>query len=105
MNDTPITLGNFRDEIEERNLERGWFYFQKGWVRKPKEILPGYFEAIVQEVSAYAVSWSMDDEGTFSDDFCTCNENQSSVCRHKAAVLFRIEQDRESQQPKSEHFI
>lgn len=105
MSDAPITLDNFRDEIDERNLERGWFYFQKGWVRKPKEILPGYFEAIVQEVSAYAVSWSMDDEGTFSDDFCTCNENQSSVCRHKAAVLFRIEQDRESQQPKSEHII
>ena len=105
MNDLSITLTNFRDEIDERNLERGWFYFQKGWVRKPKEILPGYFEAIVQEVSAYAVSWSMEEDGVFADDFCTCNENQSAICRHKAAVLFRIESDRTSHEPQSEHII
>lgn len=105
MNDTPITLENFRDEIDERNLERGWFYFQKGWVRKPKEILPGYFESVVQEVSAYAVSWSMDDEGTFSDDFCTCNENQSTICRHKAAVLFLLEADLRNNELHDEHII
>lgn len=100
-----IDFANFRDEIEERNLERGWFYFQKGWVKKPKEILPGYFESVVQEVAAYAVSWSMDDDEAFTDDFCTCNENQSTLCRHKAAVLFHIENERQNAAPQNEHII
>jgi uncharacterized Zn finger protein len=47
----------------------------------------------------------MDEDGTFTDDFCTCNENQSTMCRHKAAVLFRIENDIQSNTPQNEHII
>lgn len=105
MEQSRLTLGNFREEIEERILERGWFYFQKGWVKKPKEIMPGYFESVVQEVAAYAVSWSVDENGVFTDDFCTCNENQSTICRHKAAVLFLLEDEMRNSRPDSEHII
>ena len=103
MNDVPLTLENFRDEVDEVILERGWFYFQKGWVKSPKEIMPGYFEAVVNEVSSYAVSYSIDENGTFTDDFCTCGDQRHQMCRHKAAVLYWLEDLAKEQMPDNEH--
>lgn len=91
MGSVEITTSNFRDELDEDILERGWFYFKKGWVRNPKEIMPGFFEMQVDEVSSYAVSYSIDSNGIFSDDFCTCGDARNFMCRHKAAVLFYLE--------------
>jgi uncharacterized Zn finger protein len=105
MNDVPLTLENFRDELDENILERGWFYFQKGWVKSPREIMPGYFEAVVNEVSTYAVSYSMDENGIFTDDFCTCGDPKNAMCRHKAAVLFWLEEEGKKRLPESEHIL
>lgn len=96
MSVTSITLDNFKEELDENILERGWFYFKKGWVNKPKEIMPGYFESRVNEVSSYAVSFSLDKVATFTDDFCTCGEERTLMCRHKAAVLFWLEDESNS---------
>ncbi len=91
MTSEAVTLENFRNELDESILERGWFYFQKGWVKSPREVMPGYFEAVVNEVSPYAVSYSIDEKGIFSDDFCTCGDERNFMCRHKAAVLYWLE--------------
>ena len=91
MKNTEVTVANFKDELDEAILERGWFYFKKGWVKNPKEIMPGFFETQVNEVSSYAVSYSIDKDGIFTDDFCTCGDVRSFMCRHKAAVLFWLE--------------
>lgn len=87
----PITLENFRTELDERALERGWFYFQSGWVKAPREVMPGFFEAVVEEVNPHAVSFSRDEQGRFADVFCTCGEKELDFCRHMAAVLFYFE--------------
>ena len=98
-----LTLQNFRDELDEKALERGWFYFSKGWVKPPKEILPEYFENIINEVTPHAISYSIDEEDAINDVFCTCGEGPS--CRHLAALLYKLEADREAQAPENEHII
>ena len=89
----PITIQNFRNELDESVLERGWVYFNNGWVKKPREVMPGYFEAVVEEVNPHAVSFSVDEEGTFADIFCTCGDKTHIVCRHMAAVIFVYEKE------------
>ena len=83
-----LTLENFRNELDEKAIERGWFYFHNGWLKGPREIMPDYFEAVVEEVNPQAVSYSKNEDGTFTDVFCTCGDNENFVCRHMAAVLW-----------------
>jgi uncharacterized Zn finger protein len=85
-----LTIHNFRNELDEMVLERGWIYFNNGWVKTPREIMPGYFETVVEEVNPHAVSYSLD-EGTFTDVFCTCGDKAHEICKHMAAVIFVYE--------------
>ena len=101
MAEEKLTLGNFRNEMDEKVLERGWFYFSKGWVKAPKEVLPGFYESIVNEVVPHAISYSIDEDNHVDDVFCTCGENP--WCRHLAGVLFFIEDQRKERLPASEH--
>ena len=103
MSSTKLTLQNFRDEMDEKALERGWFYFSKGWVSQPKEIHPDFFETIVNEVVPHAISYAIDDNDEVNDVFCTCGSEP--WCRHLAAVLYQLEADREASVPESEHII
>jgi uncharacterized Zn finger protein len=89
-----ITVLNFRNELDESVIARGWMYFSNGWVKKPREIMPGYFEAVVEEVNPHAVSFSYNPEDeSFTDFFCTCGEKKHSVCRHAAAVICYYEKE------------
>ena len=90
-NSEKISLENFRNELDEKVLEWGWIYFNNGWVKMPREMMPGYFEVVVEEVNPQAVSFSKNEDGTFTDFFCTCGDKEHEVCRHGAAVLFHYE--------------
>lgn len=105
MDDVKLTVENFRNEMDEKVLERGWFYFSKGWVKARKEILPGFFESVVNEVVPHAISYSIDENDFVDDVFCTCDDSHAPWCRHLAAVLFKLEADRASEIPESEHVI
>jgi hypothetical protein len=87
----PVTIKNFRNELDEKVLERGWIYFLNNWIKTPREVMPGYFEAMVEEVNPHAVSFSLDEDGVFADVFCTCGDKAHDFCRHMAAVIFGYE--------------
>jgi uncharacterized Zn finger protein len=89
--------------MDEKALERGWFYFRKGWVQKPKEVLPGFYECVITEVNPHAVSYSIEENDQVKDVFCTCGEER--WCRHLSAVLYFMEELRSSEIPPSEHVI
>lgn len=91
MYSEPLTLFNFRNELNEKVLERGWIYFLNFWVKTPREVMPGYFESVVEEVNPHAVTFALNEHGTFSNIFCTCEDKTNTVCRHMAAVLFMYE--------------
>ncbi|MCU0433925.1 MAG: SWIM zinc finger domain-containing protein [Bacteroidia bacterium] len=91
-----LSLDNFRNELDENVLERGWYYFSSGWVKPPRIVLPGFYEVRVEEVNPHAVSFTYEDE-VFTDIFCTCEDRTHDVCRHMAAALFYFEAEREKQ--------
>lgn len=103
MSEEKLTLENFRNELDEKMLERGWFYFSKGWVQQPKEVLPGFYESVVNEVVPHALSYSIDEDDSVNDVFCTCGD--APWCRHLAAVLYLIEDERQKSIPQNEHII
>jgi uncharacterized Zn finger protein len=105
MSEVKLSLSNFRNEMDERALERGWFYFSKGWVQKPKEVLPGFYECVVNEVNPHAVSFSHSDEGVIDDVFCTCGDALAPWCRHLAATLFFNEDEQKGVLPENEPLI
>jgi hypothetical protein len=120
MSEVKLSLENFRNEMDERALERGWFYFSKGWVRKPTEVLPGFYECVVNEVNPHAVSFSQNKNDEFDDVFCTCGDAATSRlsnspkestdvaapwCRHLAGAIYYIEDDRKEILPENEHLI
>lgn len=87
--------------MDEKVLERGWFYFSKGWVRKPTEVLPGFYECVITEVNPHAISYSIEASDEVNDVFCTCGDEP--WCRHLAATLFFIEDERKEVIPPDEH--
>jgi hypothetical protein len=116
MSEVKLSLENFRNEMDERALERGWFYFSKGWVNPPREVLPGFFECVVNEVNPHAVSYSIDENDIIDDVFCTCGDalaprlhphlphvRGQAWCRHLAAAIYFIEEDRKENLPADEH--
>jgi uncharacterized Zn finger protein len=103
LSDVKLTLENFRNEMDEKVLERGWFYFSKGWIQNPKEVLPGFFESVVNEVVPHAISYSIDENDEVSDVFCTCGDKP--WCRHLAAVLYKLEAANITDLPPNEHLI
>lgn len=116
MSEEKLSLENFRNEMDERALERGWFYFSKGWVSAPKEVLPGFYECVVNEVNPHAVSFSQNDDGQFDDVFCTCGDSLSprllphlppvggqAWCRHLAGAIYYIEEQQKVSLPPDEH--
>jgi uncharacterized Zn finger protein len=90
----PITLDDFRNELEEKVLERGWMYFNNGWVKHVRELMPGFYEVQVEEVNPHAVSFTYK-EDRFTDLFCTCADISHLVCKHMAAAMFYFEAERE----------
>ena len=86
-----LTLENFRNELDESVLERGWIYFLNNWVKPIREIMPGFYEAIVEEVNPHAVSFSENADESFNNIFCTCGDKNHKVCRHMAAIIFVLE--------------
>jgi uncharacterized Zn finger protein len=90
---TPITLDNFRNELNEMVLERGWHYWNQGWVLMVKQMERDFYEGRVKEVNEHTVTFRWLDD-IISEPFCTCEQKNVEFCRHMAAVLFQLEWER-----------
>lgn len=85
----PLTLANFKQQIDETILQRGRSYYSGGRVLTLGEVEPGRWQAEVEGRQPYrvaitagageALSWS-----------CTCPYT-GPVCKHIAAVLLALE--------------
>lgn len=88
----PLSPENFRNMLNEEVLEWGFVYFNNGWLRPEKELMPGLFTVVVNEPNPQEVSYRRSEAG-LTDLFCTCGETKFRYCRHMAAVLFNEEKE------------
>ncbi len=75
--------------VEDNIRQRGYLYFIKGYVRNLK------FEskkatADVQGTSVYKVEINFNNDRYPLDCWCTCPYNETAVCKHVVAVLYKL---------------
>lgn len=88
-----IPLRHFEEYIDEPILKRGLSYFKKGFVHEPAEIRPGDYEAVVEGSEDYTVKLSIRN-GVITEHSCDCPYDMGAVCKHVAAVIFYLEQEK-----------
>ena len=88
----PITLSTFEHQIDEKILDRGLKYFQRGHVGEPEELEPGLYEAIVQGTDSYTVQLRIQGDAV-NEQRCDCPYDLGDVCKHVAAMLFKLQED------------
>ncbi len=88
-----IPLSHFEEYIDEPLLKRGLSYFKKGFVHEPAEIRPGDYEAVVEGSEEYTVKLSIRN-GVITEHSCDCPYDMGAVCKHVAAVIFYLEQEK-----------
>lgn len=85
-----IPLDRFEQEIDERILERGLKYFERGAVEEPEELEPGLYEAVVQGSEDYTVSVRL--KGNAVTEHACDYPYEGPVCKHVVALLFELQQ-------------
>lgn len=88
-----IPLRHFEEYIDEPILKRGLSYFKEGFVHEPAEIRPGDYEAVVEGSEEYTVKLSIRN-GVITEHSCDCPYDMGAVCKHVAAVIFYLEQEK-----------
>lgn len=88
-----IPLRHFEEYIDEPILKRGLSYFKKGFVHEPAEIRPGDYEAVVEGSEEYTIKLSIRN-GVITEHSCDCPYDMGAVCKHVAAVIFYLEQEK-----------
>ena len=88
-----IPLSHFEEYIDEPILKRGLSYFKNGFVHEPEEIRPGDYEAVVEGSEDYTVKLSIRNR-VITEHSCDCSYDMGPVCKHVAAVIFYLEQEK-----------
>ena len=88
-----IPLSHFEEYIDEPILKRGLSYFKNGFVHEPEEIRPGDYEAVVEGSEYYTVKLSIRNR-VITEHSCDCPYDMGPVCKHVAAVIFYLEQEK-----------
>lgn len=84
-----IPLSHFEQVIDEKILERGLSYYKKGLVRQLDEVSPNHYEAVVEGTEDYTVQLTIEND-VVTEYVCDCPYDQGPVCKHMAAVLFKL---------------
>ena len=88
-----IPLDQFEQHIDEKILQRGLDYFQKGRVHDLEEVSPHNYEAVVEGSEDYFVELTVEND-VVTDYSCDCPYDMGPVCKHVAAVIFALQEEK-----------
>lgn len=88
-----IPLNEFEQFINESILEKGYAYFNKGAVLETSLLAPGELEAIVMGTEEYTIHLNIKNN-TIVNQTCDCPYSFGPVCKHVAAVIFDLQQEK-----------
>lgn len=87
-----IPLDQFEQVIDEKILKRGLSYYKKGLVQQLDEVSPNTYEAVVEGTEDYTVQLTVKNK-VVTEYVCDCPYDQGPVCKHVAAVIFKLQED------------
>lgn len=88
-----IPLSYFEEVINETILKRGLSYFKEGKVQEPEETGNGIYEAVVEGTEDYTVRLKIENN-VVTEYSCDCPYDKGPVCKHVAAVIFALQEDK-----------
>lgn len=94
-----IPLDQFEQVIDEKILKRGLSYYKKGLVQQLDEVSPNTYEAMVEGTEDYTVQLTVKNN-VVTEYVCDCPYDQGPVCKHVAAVIFKLQEDQLQLTPK-----
>lgn len=94
-----IPLDQFEQVIDEKILKRGLSYYKKGLVQQLDEVSPNTYEAVVEGTEDYTVQLTVKNN-VVTEYVCDCPYDQGPVCKHVAAVIFKLQEDQLQLNPK-----
>lgn len=89
-----MNLEDFENDIDHKILTRGRNYFEDGRVLRAEEIRRNVYLAKVDGTKLYSVKVELDDDGDIIDTVCNCPYDMGEYCKHQAAVLFMLREER-----------
>lgn len=88
-----IPLNYFEEVIDETILKRGLSYFKNGKVQEPEVVGNGIYEAVVEGTEDYTVRLKIKNNVVIEHS-CDCPYDRGPVCKHVAAVIFALQEDK-----------
>lgn len=88
-------IKTFEKDIDQKILVRGKLYLADGLVRELSLEDEGSYHAWVDGTDLYEVEAQIDENGEIISISCDCPYDWGEYCKHQAAVLFAIREQRE----------
>lgn len=94
-----MKLVNFEQSIDNRILKRGLDYFEHGHVVSLETKDNKKYKARVEESEVYRVEISLDINDKVVESYCDCPYDLGEFCKHEAAVLFALKNEKTLVEP------
>ena len=85
-----MKLSNFKQEVDEVILKRGYHYFKEGHVLGKQCIHEGHYEVLVVGHENYKVNVWLDSNGTLISYHCNCPFKGGPICKHEVAAFYAL---------------
>ena len=97
-----MNLKNFEQIVEPDICNRGFRYYEEGYVLEVEQVEKGEFVASVRGSDRYAVRIKLSDILELTSHSCDCPYDWGTVCKHEVAVLYHIKDKQLYGQPIKE---
>ena len=98
-----MNLKNFEKIIEPSLLNRGFRYYEDGYVLEVEQVAKGEFVASVRGSDSYAITIKLSDILEITSHSCDCPYDWGTVCKHEIAVLYHIKDKQLIDKPITEN--
>ena len=84
-----MNLNDFEKHIDSVIIERGFDYYEDGYVTEITELKKNVWSAVVEGTGIYRVKVSIN-SGRIISSKCSCPFDMGPVCKHEVAVYYTI---------------
>ena len=85
-----MKLSNFKQEVDEVILKRGYDYYKEGHVLGKRCVHEGHYEVLVVGHENYKVNVWLDSNGTLLSYHCNCPFKGGPICKHEVAAFYAL---------------
>lgn len=97
-----MNLKNFQQTVEPQIANRGYHYYEDGYIEEIEQVEKGEFVATVQGTEEYSITVKIDEDLNVLSHSCDCPYDWGTVCKHEVAVMYYLRKNKLYNQPVGE---